>query len=380
MLLILEALLHDNKRITHIPVNTRHRIRQLTYFRMIHSSDLVCWESTRMDRRCFLILCHLLRTRADLESTEHVDVEEMVALFLHVLAHDVKNRQIQREFVRSSEIVPQHFNMVLMAVLRLHDELLATPQPITSGCIDMRWHCFEVRRKELTVSLTNFSKLCKIRNCVPYLLQNCIGALDDMYIKVNVSAVDRPRYRTRKGEVATNFLGVCDTKGDFVFILAGWEGSAANSRNLRDALSRPNGLKVLKVPYKGQRYHLQEWRGTGNAPETPKEFFNMKHSSAWNVIERASGLLKGCWAILREKSYYPVEVQCPTIMACCLLHNLINREITYINELDDEDDGDSTHATTSGDDITYIEPSNEWTEWRDALASSMFTEWQLRNQ
>ncbi|XP_008444024.1 uncharacterized protein LOC103487473 [Cucumis melo] len=294
-----------------------------------------------MDRRCFLILCHLLRTRADLESTEHVDVEEMVALFLHVLAHDVKNRQIQREFVRSSEIVPQHFNMVLMAVLRLHDELLATPQPITSGCIDMRWHCFE----------------------------NCIGALDDMYIKVNVSAVDRPRYRTRKGEVATNFLGVCDTKGDFVFILAGWEGSAANSRNLRDALSRPNGLKVLK-----------EWRGTGNAPETPKEFFNMKHSSAWNVIERASGLLKGCWAILREKSYYPVEVQCPTIMACCLLHNLINREITYINELDDEDDGDSTHATTSGDDITYIEPSNEWTEWRDALASSMFTEWQLRNQ
>uniref|UniRef100_A0A9I9ED53 DUF8040 domain-containing protein n=1 Tax=Cucumis melo TaxID=3656 RepID=A0A9I9ED53_CUCME len=113
MLLILEALLHDNKRITHIPVNTRHRIRQLT---------------------------------ADLESTEHVDVEEMVALFLHVLAHDVKNRQIQREFVRSSEIVPQHFNMVLMAVLRLHDELLATPQPITSGCIDMRWHCFEVRQ------------------------------------------------------------------------------------------------------------------------------------------------------------------------------------------------------------------------------------------
>ncbi|TYK19823.1 putative nuclease HARBI1 [Cucumis melo var. makuwa] len=260
-----------------------------------------------------------------------MDVEEMVALFLHVLGHDVKNRQIQREFVRLSEIVSQHFNMVLMVVLRLHDE-----------------------------------------NYVPYLLQNCIGALDGTYIKVNVSAVDRPRYRTRKGEVATNFLGVCDTKGDFVFIFVSWEGSAANSRILRDALSRPNSLKVLKGEIYfwtltgGQRYHLQEWRGAENALETLKEFFNMKHSSARNVIEGAFGLLKGRWAILHEKSYYPVEVQCPTIMACCLLHNLINREMTYIDELDDEDDGDSTHATTSGDDITYIEPSNKWTEWRCA--------------
>uniref|UniRef100_A0A9I9E7J0 DDE Tnp4 domain-containing protein n=1 Tax=Cucumis melo TaxID=3656 RepID=A0A9I9E7J0_CUCME len=77
-----------------------------------------------------------------------------------------------------------------------------------------------------------------------------------------------------------------DTKGDFVFILAGWKGSIADSHILRDALFRLNGLK-------GQRYHLQEWRGTETASETPKEFFNMKHSSARNVIERAFGLLKG---------------------------------------------------------------------------------------
>lgn len=30
----------------------------------------------------------------------------------------------------------------------------------------------------------------------------------------------------------------------FIYVLAGWEGSAANARVLRDALSRPNGLKV----------------------------------------------------------------------------------------------------------------------------------------
>ncbi|KAA0057174.1 putative nuclease HARBI1 [Cucumis melo var. makuwa] len=242
----------------------------------------------------------------------------MVAMFLHIFAHDVKNRVNQREFMRS-------------------------------------------------------------------------GALNETYIKVNVSASDRARYRTRKGEVATNVLGVCDTKGDFVYVLFGWEGSAVDSRILRDAISRPNGLKVPKgyyyqvdagypnadgflAPYRGQRYHLQEWRGAENVPSTSKEFFNMKHSSARNVIERAFGVLKGRWAILRGKSYYPVEVQCRTILACCLLHNLINREMTNFDIEDNIVEVDSTHTTTSVDDIHYIETSNEWTQWRDDLAKEMFTD------
>ncbi|XP_050939303.1 uncharacterized protein LOC103495048 [Cucumis melo] len=186
-----------------------------------------------MDQRCFAILCHLLRTIAELTSTEVVDVEEMVAMFLHILAHDVKNRVIQREFMRSGEIIFRHFNMVLLDVIRLHEELLKKPQP------------------------------------------NCLGALDGTYIKVNVPASDWARYRTRKGEVATNVLGVCDTKGDFIYVLTGWEESDVDSLILHDALSRPNGLKVPKgyyylvdagypnaegflAPYRGQRYHLQE--------------------------------------------------------------------------------------------------------------------------
>ncbi|KAL4011833.1 hypothetical protein IC575_028896 [Cucumis melo] len=144
LLLMLELLKNDTKRITHIPYETRHRIRQLAYFRMIHGSDLVCRQSTRMDRRCFTILCHLLRTIAGLTSTEVVDVEEMVAMFLHILAHDVKNRVIQREFMRSSETISRHFNMVLLAVIRLHEELLKKPQPVPNDCTDQRWRWFEV--------------------------------------------------------------------------------------------------------------------------------------------------------------------------------------------------------------------------------------------
>ena len=71
-----------------------------------------------------------------------------------------------------------------------------------------------------------------------------MGALDGTYIKVNVPEVDKPRYRTRKGEIATNVLGVCSRNMEFIFVLPGWEGSTSDSKVLRDAISRPNGLRV----------------------------------------------------------------------------------------------------------------------------------------
>ncbi|KAL0536726.1 hypothetical protein IC582_025686 [Cucumis melo] len=141
---MLELLKNNTKRTTHILHETRHRIRQLAYFRMIHGLDLVCHQSTRMDRRCFTILSHLLRTIAGLTSTEVVDVEEMVAMFLHILAHDMKNCVIQREFMRSDETISRHFNMVLLAVIRLHEELLKKPQPVPSDCTNQRYRWFEV--------------------------------------------------------------------------------------------------------------------------------------------------------------------------------------------------------------------------------------------
>uniref|UniRef100_A0A9I9EAT3 DUF8040 domain-containing protein n=1 Tax=Cucumis melo TaxID=3656 RepID=A0A9I9EAT3_CUCME len=143
LLLMSNLLNNDTKRITHIPHDSRHRIRQLAYFCMIHAKDLVCRQSTRIDRRCFAILCHLLRTIGGLTSTEVIDVEEMVAMFLHILAHDVKNRVIQWEFMRSGETIFRHFHMVLLAIIRLHDKLLKKPQPVANDCTDQRWRWFE---------------------------------------------------------------------------------------------------------------------------------------------------------------------------------------------------------------------------------------------
>ncbi|KAK2656384.1 hypothetical protein Ddye_009436 [Dipteronia dyeriana] len=97
----------------------------------------------------------------------------------------------------------------------------------------------------------------------------------------------------------------------FIFVHPGWEGSASDSRVLRDVLNKLTGLKVptgcyylidvgytngegFLTPYKGTRYHLSEWRD-GCAPQNMKEYFNMKYTSARNVIERCFGLLKMRW-------------------------------------------------------------------------------------
>ncbi|KAA0056509.1 retrotransposon protein [Cucumis melo var. makuwa] len=209
----------------------------------------------------------------------------MVAMFLHVLAHDVKNRIIQREFVRSGETVSRHFNLILLAVVRLYEELIKRPIPVTNNCNDQQ---------------------------LPW----------------------RVRQNVHKGETSPQQISL----------------------------------------------HSEHCRGAGNAPTNTKEYFNMKHSLTRNVIECTFSVLKGCWTILRGKSYYPLQVQCRTILACCLLHNLINREMTYCNDVDDVDEEDSTYVmTTASEDIHYIKTTNEWSQWRDELAESMFTDCQLRN-
>ncbi|XLR58076.1 hypothetical protein S83_008748, partial [Arachis hypogaea] len=72
---------------------------------------------------------------------------------------------------------------------------------------------------------------------------NCLGALDGTHIKVNVLEADKPRYQNRKCDITTNVLGVVAPDMQFIYVLAGWEGLAADPKVLRDALFR-NGFSV----------------------------------------------------------------------------------------------------------------------------------------
>jgi hypothetical protein len=71
-----------------------------------------------------------------------------------------------------------------------------------------------------------------------------LGALDGTHVKVTVPTKLKGRYRSRKGEIVTNVLGVCAPDMQFIYVLPGWEGSAHDRCVLRDAISRLDGLRV----------------------------------------------------------------------------------------------------------------------------------------
>ncbi|CAN1153561.1 hypothetical protein LINPERPRIM_LOCUS14773 [Linum perenne] len=154
----------------------------------------------------FKKLCGILKNKGGLVASKHVSVSEIVALFLNILAHCVRNRTIKATFIRYGETISRHFHKMLKAVLLIGDDYIKErPQVLSS---------------------------------------RSLGALDGTYIPLTVPKEDESRYRSRKGHISTNVLGVCDVNLRFTYVLPGWEGSASDSHVLRDALSRQNGLKV----------------------------------------------------------------------------------------------------------------------------------------
>ncbi|XP_041999625.1 uncharacterized protein LOC121749079 [Salvia splendens] len=333
--------------------------------RLVRVSDRSCVDNLRMDRNTFGRLCRILRDRVGLFDQKFVTVEEQVAMFLSILSHHKKTRVVGHDFMRSSETVSKYTHVVLRGVLTLHDIFLVKPEPVGDDCTDSRWKCFK----------------------------GCLGALDGTYIHVRVPIADAPRYRNRKGQISTNTLAVCDRYLRFVYVLPGWEGSAGDSRILRDAISRPLGLKIPKdcyylcdnayansegfiTPYKGVRYHLKEWGNGAQAPQSPEELFNLKHSKARNVIERSFAVLKMRWGILRSPSFYPIDVQTGLIIACFLLHNFIRTQM----EVDPYDALVGEHYEdgygSDSDDpvvptISSVAPTPAWMKKRDDFASTM---------
>ncbi|CAN1335777.1 Protein ALP1-like, partial [Linum perenne] len=176
-----------------------------------------------------------------------------------------------------------------------------------------------------------------------------------------------------------NVLGVCNPNLEFIYCLSGWEGSAHDGRVLRGLYylcdAGYTNCEGFLTPFRGQRYHLTEW-GT-NRPNTPEEYYNMKHAKARNVIEKAFGVLKMRWAILRDTTWFSVDVLTQIVNACCLLHNFIKREqgsdpfeLAYI----ERENGHSTTPNTETIEyvISSVQPSTEWTLFRNHKAQEMW--------
>jgi len=211
--------------------------------------------------------------------------------------------------------------------------------------------------------------------------KDCIGALDGTHISATPPPNDLIRYIGRSGKPTQNVLAIVDFDMRFTYASIGQPGSMHDTSVLFHALKNdhdifphpPKGMhrwilvffvidfKLIYMqliispnfphlysgkyyhvdagypnrpgylaPYKGQRYHVPDWR-KGPAPSGEQELFNYFHSSIRNVVERSFGVWKMKWRILLKMPSYPIKKQKMIVAATMCLHNFIRE-----NSVDDK--------------------------------------------
>ncbi|KAH9714534.1 DDE Tnp4 domain-containing protein [Citrus sinensis] len=215
----------------------------------------------RMDKEVFIRLCYTLEHLQLLENDRHVCIKEAVAMCLYILSHGAVVRVVAERFQRSPETVFTHFKRVLKAFCHLANHIIK-PKPQGEAPLEIRNN----------------------PNFFPYF-EKCIGAIDGTHIAAWSPAQKQISYRDRKTQVTQNIMCACSFDMMFTFVYTGWEGTANDSRVFMDALNRPESgfplpeegyyyvvdsgyinMKGFLTPYRGERYHLRDYRGPGRAP------------------------------------------------------------------------------------------------------------------
>ncbi|XP_016182102.1 putative nuclease HARBI1 isoform X1 [Arachis ipaensis] len=331
-----------------------------------------CRDILRMGPDAFLQLCEKLRATRQVRDTKHVTVEEQVARFLYIIAHNVKTRTVSFFYHRSGETVSRHFHAVLRAIILLEDEFLRQPSASIVSPAILHNHRF-----------------------YPYF-KDCIGAIDGTHFRVKVPIADQPKFRGRKDWPTQNVLAACDFDMKFTYVLTGWKGIVSDSKVLKNALSRDDNLKLprgkfylgdagfmlkhgLITPYRSVRYHLKEYARRG--PENEKELFNLRHASLRNVIERSFGVLKKRFAIITSgtEPHYDFETMTEIVLACCILHNFlmgVDSDPHLIAQVDRE----LQENNPEEDEVVRHEQDEDYRRGailRDEIAAQMWADYQL---
>ncbi|XP_052622672.1 uncharacterized protein LOC128127962 [Lactuca sativa] len=341
---------------------------------LLHRNRLQCVEVLRMSRESFVRLCAHFRANYSLKDSKHVSVEEKMAMFFMMIGHNQRYVIIKRRFQHSKQTIHKFFYEVLEKMMLFAQDVIVptsfNPNPNIPG------HNRRLRR----------------------VFKGAVGALDGTLIHAVVPAKKQDLYRSRgKGDCYQNVLAICDFNMIFTFVVTGWEGVAHDSRILSEAVADPQAsfpfpppdkyylcdvayahTRGFMAPYRNVRYWLGDFRQ--RRALTNKEKFNHGHAKLRNVIERAFGVLKARFPILKRMAPFPFVTQRNIAMACFALHNYIRKEglsdeyfarydepnVPFRNNnvaIDDDEDGIPTHGTAA--DREYM------TQLRDEIADQL---------
>jgi hypothetical protein len=186
---------------------------------------------------------------------------------------------------------------------------------------------------------------------------------------------------------------VCDFDLNITFVSSGWEGSTTDSRVLGSAMSK--GFLVLSgkfylvdggyantpsflAPYRGVWYHLKEFGVGHRRPQNPKKLFNHCHTLLRNHVERALGVLKKRFPILKVATFHTLENQVKMPMAAAIFHNLIRSLHGDEEWLDHQPDNIDPSNFVSLPSIDHMNGpgTTQGNSLRDIVAQEMWTQYQ----
>ncbi|BAT16817.1 uncharacterized protein [Oryza sativa Japonica Group] len=273
-----------------------------------------CKVAFRMEPHVFKTIANYLREEKLLKDSRGLRIEEKLGIFMFMLAHNASFQDLQYEFKHSGSTLHRHIKSIFKIIPALTYRFLKLP------------HANQTHWKIRTNP-----------RFFPYF-KNCIGAIDGTHIPITIDGEKAAPYRNRKGTLSQNVMVACDFDLNFTFISCGWEGSATDARVLRSAMNSgfqvPNGKFFLVdggyantpqfiAPYRGVRYHLKEFGRGHRRPRDYKELFNHRHAILRNHVERALGVLKKRFPILKVGTFHRIKNQVRIPAAAAVFHNMI---------------------------------------------------------
>ena len=124
-------------------------------------------------------------------------------------------------------------------------------------------------------------------------------------------------------------------------------------------------------------------------PQKPQELFNLRHSSARNVIEQIFGVIKSCFQVIATGFKYNISTQVKVIMVMTFLHNFIRvteprnsclsedslDRLNGSNSLDTQQPDTVEYGTSHTSGITRAEASRASIK-REEIAQQMWNNYQ----
>ncbi|XP_020580980.1 uncharacterized protein LOC110025057 [Phalaenopsis equestris] len=169
----------------------------------------------RMTKIIFLDLLSELRSLHGLRGSSRTTSREVLAITLYILAQNESVRGAMERFQHSSETISRYFSAGLNALVSLARQIVKPEDPTFQS---------------IPTHIANDPRY------MPFF-KDCIGAIDGTHVDARLSVKEKVAYIGRCGSPTQNIMAVCDFNMCFTYVMAGWEGSAHDSRVFKFATS-----------------------------------------------------------------------------------------------------------------------------------------------